>query len=74
MVIIRDDTGTQVDAEIVALPANGRTSFLLATQFPATAGIRGTVEFDAPLNAQISVLGIRSPPTLTFTTLPALAN
>jgi hypothetical protein len=27
-----------------------------------------------PAGAQISVLGIRSPPTLTFTTLPALAR
>jgi hypothetical protein len=47
---------------------------MLATQFPATAGIVGTVEFDTPPGAQISVLGIRSPPALTFTTLPALAK
>jgi hypothetical protein len=42
-----------------------------------TANIRGTLEFDAlSTGAQgapnIGVLGIRSPPDLTFTTLPAL--
>ncbi len=34
----------------------------------------GTIEFDAPAGAQIGVVGIRSPPALTFTTLPPLAN
>jgi hypothetical protein len=47
---------------------------MLATQYPATAGIRGTIDFDTPAGAEIGVLGIRSPPALTFTTLPALAK
>jgi hypothetical protein len=71
-VIIRDGTGAQVGTATIQLAANGHTSFMLATQFPSTAGILGTVEFDTPVGAQISVLGIRSPPALTFTTLPAL--
>ncbi len=33
-----------------------------------------TIEFDTPASAEISVLGIRSPPALTFTSLPALAR
>jgi hypothetical protein len=73
-VIIRDGTGAQIGTATIQLAANGHTSFMLATQFPSTAGILGTVEFDTPARAQISVLGIRSPPALTFTTLPVLAK
>jgi hypothetical protein len=73
-VTIRDDTGAQIGTATIPLAANGHTSFMLATQFPPTAGILGTLEFETPAGAQISVLGIRSPPTLTFTTLPALAK
>jgi len=78
-VIARDDTGAQIGAGSIPLAANGHTSFMLASQFPVTAGIRGTVEFDTPgvgsaTPAQINVLGIRSPPALTFTTLPPLAK
>jgi hypothetical protein len=73
-VILRNDTGAQVGTGSIPLAANGHYSQMLPTLFPATAGIRGTVEFDAPSGAQISVLGIRSPPALTFTTLPPLAK
>jgi hypothetical protein len=73
-VIIRDDTGAQIGTATIPLAANGHTSFMLATQFPSTGGILGTLEFDTPAGAQLSVLGIRSPPALTFTTLPALAK
>ncbi len=73
-VIVRDGTGAQIGAGSIPLAANGHLSQLLTTQFPETANIRGTVEFDAPAETTISVLGIRSPPALTFTTLPALAK
>jgi hypothetical protein len=72
--ILRDDTGTMLGQASISLIPNGHTSFGLSQKFPATANIRGTIEFDAPAGAQISVLGIRSPPALTFTTLPALAK
>jgi hypothetical protein len=72
--IIRDVNGNQLGTGSLVLPANGHTSFMLASQMPATAGIAGTVEFDTSAGADIAVLGIRSPPALTFTTLPALAN
>jgi hypothetical protein len=72
--IIRDVNGNQLATGTIPLAANGHTSFMLASQMPATAGIAGTVEFDTPAGAQISVLGIRSPPALTFTTLPPLAK
>jgi hypothetical protein len=42
--------------------------------FPATAGQRGTIEFDTPAGGQISVLGVRTTPPGTLTSIPALAN
>jgi hypothetical protein len=74
-VLLRNAAGTQIGPiGAISLAASGHSSFDLATQFPAAANIRGVVEFQTPAGAQISVLGIRSPPTLTFTTLPALAK
>jgi hypothetical protein len=75
-VTVRDATGTQLATDTITLAPNGHLSFTLASdKYPATAGIRGTIEFDTPANAQISVLGIRIPAAAhTFTTLPALAK
>ena len=74
-VIVRDDTGAQLTTGSLAVLANGHTSFVLATQYPVTAGKRGTIEFDTPPGGQISVLGIRfTPPNNALTTIPALAN
>lgn len=74
-VIVRDDAGAQIDNGALALAANGHLSFTLGIdKFPAAAGKRGTIEFVTPAGGQIGVLGIRIPPTLTFTTLPALAK
>ena len=73
-VIVRDDKGAQIGTGSIAL-ANGHSSFTLAVdQFPMTAGIRGTIEFDTPAGGQIGALGIRIPIAHTFTTLPALAR
>ena len=81
-VVIRDDTGKQIDTGKINLPAGGHNSFMLTDSsqgFPATAGIRGTAEFDTPSNGQISVLGLRAnaiPNSSDFalTTIPVLAN
>jgi hypothetical protein len=73
-VVIRTDAGTQIETETIALNGNGHTSFVLSTQYPATANIRGTIEFDTPSGSQISVLGIRYTPPGTMTTIPAMAN
>jgi len=75
-VILRNDAGVQVGTSSISLNANGHTSFTVdaAHGYPAAANIRGTLEFATPAGAEISVLGIRSPPALTFTTLPALAK
>ena len=75
-VIIRDDAGRQIGTRAINLPAQGHQSFMLTDPqygFPATAGKRGTVEFDTPQNGQISVLGLRAKGA-AVTTLPVLAN
>jgi Putative binding domain, N-terminal len=73
---VRDTTGVQIATDTITLAPNGHLSFTLGSgRYPATAGIRGTIEFDTPANAQIGVLGIRIPAAAhTFTTLPALAK
>jgi len=73
-VVIRDDSGAQIGSGAIALAANGHTAFVLASQFPLTDGKRGTLEFAAPAGGQIGVVGIRTPPAGTFTTLPALSR
>ncbi len=78
-VVIRDQNGTAIGTPgaTLSLAANGHTSFVLSTLYPVTAGQRGTIEFDAPAGGQISVLGIRTTPlgtTTTLTTIPPLAN
>lgn len=74
-VVIRDDQGNAIGgAGNIAISINGHTSFVLSQQFSITNNIRGTIEFDKPAGTQISVIGIRTPPALTFTTLPPLAR
>jgi len=75
-VTVRDATGARIATDTITLAPNGHLSFTLGSgKYPATAGIRGTIEFDTPANAQIGVLGIRIPAAAhTFTTLPALAK
>ncbi|MGZ6092620.1 MAG: hypothetical protein ACXWUG_11395, partial [Polyangiales bacterium] len=59
-VVIRDDSGTQIaSGSLPSLAGSGHTSFVLSTQFPATANKRGTIEFFTPAGGRISVLGIR---------------
>jgi len=68
------EAGNQIGTGSIALPANGHTAFVLASQFPVTANIRGTIEFATPAGAEINVLGIRMTPALTFTTLPTVTR
>jgi hypothetical protein len=77
LVAVRDDAGTLLVADVIALAPNGHYAFTLGSdRYPATATIRGTIEFIKPVSAQIAALGIRIPniPAHTYTTLPALAK
>jgi hypothetical protein len=74
-VVVRDDTGTQIATDTLNLAPNGHLAFTLAVdKYPTTSNIRGTIEFDTPLGAQIGALGIRIPIAHTFTSLPALTK
>jgi hypothetical protein len=75
-VTVRDASGAPIAMDTITLNPNGHLAFTLGSgKYPATAGIRGTIEFDTPPNAQIGALGIRIPAAAhTFTTLPALAK
>ena len=72
--IFRDDTGAAIGSAAVSLPGEGHTSFVLTSLSAATAGQRGTVEFDVPTGGQISALGLRFTPAGVFTTMPAAAK
>ena len=69
-VILRNESGGQIGTSSITLPPNGHTSFVMGLKYPVTLGIRGTLEFVPPAGANINVLGVRTPPNLTFTTLP----
>jgi hypothetical protein len=73
-VVMRDDTGAQIGSASLPLPAKGHTAFVLTDKFPNLASHGGTVEFDTPSGAQISVLGLRFPPGQQFTTIPVIAS
>jgi hypothetical protein len=81
-VVVRDDSGNLLGQHNLLLAPNGEFSGVLAQYsatlgavlFPETANIRGTVEFDTPAGAQIGALGVRTPPTRTYTTLPSLVK
>lgn len=73
-VIIRDDTGRTLQTSILQMPAHGHTAFALPERYAATAGIRGTIEFQRSAAGQIGVLGLRFNPSGAFTTLPAVTR
>ena len=73
-VVLNDDTGTTLVTTTINLAALGHTSFMLQDSYASVAGKRGTVEFDNPVGAQISVLGLRATPTGAVTTIPVLAK
>jgi hypothetical protein len=78
-VIIRASSGAQIATDNLVVSANGHTSFVLSTKYPITLSTfqTGTIEFDTPSGGQISVLGIRTTPlgtTTTLTSVPALSS
>lgn len=82
-VTLVDDSGNSLGTQqSITLPTYGHTSFVLPTQFPVTANLRGTATLGActvfaqPFSApyyqctQIDTLGIRYTPPGTLTTIP----
>jgi hypothetical protein len=68
---IRDEEGNPLQTSTISLPGNGHTSFMLPTNYPVTNGIRGSIDFSSEF-FQPSVIGIRTGPGGTLTTIPAL--
>ena len=73
-VVIRDNSGIQIDSGNISLPARGHFAFVAGNQFPRAAGQSGTLEFDTPAGFRISVLGLRFSPSGRFTTIPVAAS
>lgn len=67
-----DDSGNLLGSQTIAIPASGHISFVLPTQFTATAGKRGIVRFQSNAAAGISGLGLRFSPFGTFTSVPVI--
>ena len=57
---VYDDTGAMISGTTVALAAMGHTGFMLADEFPASAGRRGTLVFTVPQGGQLATLALRA--------------
>jgi len=68
-IIIRDDSGALLLSTSIPMPGLGHTSFDLANNYVVAQSARGTVEFVAPSDGHISVLGLRFNSTGAFTTV-----
>jgi hypothetical protein len=67
---IRDDSGTRIDLQAVALPAVGHISFVVGDRFPTTGGRRGIIEFRNAAGGTVTGLGLRFSPNGSFTSIP----
>jgi len=72
--VVRDDTGTILAAGPVTLAALAHVAFVVTTQYPQTAGKRGSIEFQTPPGGQIGVLGLRASGSGALTSVPALTK
>jgi hypothetical protein len=61
------ENGSQTTG-LLSLPPRGHTAFPLPTMFPWLLGVRGSIQFTAS-TPDISVVGLRFSPTLSFTSL-----
>ncbi len=74
-VVARDENGNFLQSFALVLPPLAHTQFLFAEdRLTLTAGLRGSVEFQAPANGRIAVTGLRFTATGVLTTLPVIAK
>ncbi len=74
-VVVRDDDGNVIGNITLSLPPLGHMQFLFAgDRLRMTAGLKGTVEFQAPAKGRISVTGLEFRQSGVFTSLPAIAK
>jgi hypothetical protein len=67
-----DESGNQLGAQFLTIPANGHTSFLLANQFSLTVAELGIVQFQSAVSGGIVGIGLRFQPSGTFTSVPTM--
>ncbi len=67
----RDENGIALGSSQFTLSGSGHTSFFVNGKFSATAGRRGTIEFQSAAGA-VTGVGLRFSPALTFTSVPIL--
>jgi hypothetical protein len=70
---IRDDRGAALGTDTISLPPHGHRSFMLPSNYSATANKRGTVSFQSPGSGQVAVVGLRANGP-AFTSLPAISR
>jgi hypothetical protein len=73
-VTVRDDAGAILAIDSIKLAGSGHLSFALSDRYAAAALHRGTIQFQASANGQISALGIRAATSGAYTTIPAVAK
>jgi hypothetical protein len=72
---VRDESGVQLGTtSTLSIPANGHMSFAVSTQFPATAGKRGTIELQDTSGGGIAGLGLRFNAFGSFTSVPLIVK
>lgn len=69
-VMIRDDSGNHLGSHSLILNGGGHKSFMVAEEFPATAGKKGSIEFRSSTGTGISGIGLRFASDSTFTSIP----
>jgi hypothetical protein len=70
---IRNESGTIIDRRTENLGPFQHTAFAITDLWPATAGIRGSIEFQTS-NFGVGVLGLRFNPSGAFTSFHVLSN
>lgn len=73
-VVIEDDKGTLITTDTIALSPRGHNQFVLGTNYTAAAGVRGSIQFQAPSGSQLGVIGIRALASGAYTTIPPIGN
>ena len=66
-ITFRNENGQLISTESLVLAAGSRQAFVLPTQFPEVANLRGVAEFSSPV--EISALGLRASPRYTLASI-----
>lgn len=66
-VTFRDENGQLISTGSLVLVAGTRQAFVLSSQFPEVANLRGVAEFSSPV--EVSALGLRASPRYTLASI-----